>query len=87
MTKIRRGTVHQFRNCLLGTQILSVSKRIMNEAMCLVEDIGIQVYYQDTHSMHIPRYDVVRLAEAFKTKYNRELIGNQLGQFHSDFPE
>ena len=54
--------------------------------MCLVEDICIQVYYQNTDSMHIPRDDVTRLAEAFKNKYNLELIGNQLGQFHSDFP-
>ena len=25
------------------------------------------------------------LSEAFKQKYHRELIGNQLGNFHSDF--
>lgn len=60
-------------------------KRIMNEVMCLVEDIGIQVYYQDTDSMHIPRDGVSLLSNAFKAKYNRELIGNQRGQFHIDF--
>ena len=58
----------------------------MNEVMCLAEDIGIQIYYQDTDSMHILRDSVASLAEAFRNKYNRELIGNQLGQFHSDFP-
>ena len=53
--------------------------------MCLSEDMGIQIYYQDTDSMHIPRDDVSSLASAFQAKYNRELIGNQLGHFHNDF--
>ena len=66
MVKLKRGTVYQFRNCLLGTQILSMSKRIVNEVMCLAEDIGIQVYYQDTDSMHIPRDNVPILANALK---------------------
>ena len=61
-----------------------MSKRIMNEVMCLAEDLRVQVYYQDANSMHIPRDSV--LAEAFQTKYNRELIGSKLGQFYSDFP-
>ena len=86
MIKFKKGTVHQFRNCLLVSQILSMSKRIMNEVMCLAEDMGIQIYYQDTDSMHIPCDSISSLAMAFKNKYNRELIGNQLGQFHSDFP-
>ena len=85
MVKLKKGTIHQFRNCLLGTQILSISKRIMNEVMCLAEDIGISIYYQDTDLVHIPRDDVSLLANAFKNKYNTELIGNQLGQFHSGF--
>ena len=36
--------------------------------------------------MHIENDDLPKLAEAFKNKYNRELIGSNLGQFHSDFP-
>ena len=54
--------------------------------MCLAFDIGCHIYYQDTDSMHIETEDLPRLAEAFKQKYNRELIGTDLGQFHNDFP-
>ena len=31
--------------------------------------------------------DLPKLEEAYKNKYNRELRGSNLGQFHSDFPE
>ena len=75
-----------FNFSLLGIQVLSMSKRIMNEVMCLAFDIGCHIYYQDTDSMHIEVDDLPRLVEAFKEKYNRELIGSNLGQFHSDFP-
>lgn len=30
-----------------------MSKRVMNEVMCLAEDNGIDIKYQDTDSMHI----------------------------------
>ena len=65
-----------------------MSKRIMNEVMCLAEDLGINIYYQDTDSMHIERDKVNTLACAFKNKYGRELIGeNIMGCFHGDFDE
>ena len=69
----------------LSVNILSMSKRIMNEVICLAEDLGIDVYYQDTDSIHIKECEVDKLATAYKNKYNRELIGKNLGQFHSDF--
>ncbi len=75
-----------FNFSLLGIQVLSMSKRIMNEVMCLAYDLGCHIYYQDTDSMHIEIDDLPRLVNAFKEKYNRELIGSNLGQFHSDFP-
>jgi hypothetical protein len=70
----------------LGVNILSMSKRIMNEVMCLAEDNGIDLYYQDTDSQHMRYDDVSRLSELYREKYGRELIGKGLGQFHSDFP-
>ena len=70
-----------------GVQILSMSKRIMNEVMCLAEDNDINIYYQDTDSMHIEHHRVNDLADLFREKYNRELIGKDLGQFHSDFAD
>jgi hypothetical protein len=69
----------------LGTNILSMSKRIMNEVICLAEDNRIKIYYQDTDSCHMNQKDVTKISELFKNKYERDLIGKRLGQFHSDF--
>lgn len=69
----------------LGCQILSYSKRIMNQVMFLAEDIGINIFYQDTDSLHMSESDLTKLATAYKEKYGRELVGSDLGQFHSDF--
>ena len=57
----------------------------MNEVMCLAEDLGVHIYYQDTDSMHISRDSVNISSVAFRAKYNRDLIDNQPGKFHSDF--
>ena len=69
----------------LGCQILSYSKRIMNQVMCLADDLHIKIYYQDTDSMHIEARKMDRLSKTYKTKYGRELVGDDLGQFHNDF--
>ena len=57
----------------------------MNEVMCLAEDNGISIFYQDTVSKHIPHDDISRLSELFEMKYHRKLIGKNMGQFHTDF--
>jgi hypothetical protein len=69
----------------IGANILSMSKRIMNEVMCLAEDLNIFIAYQDTDSMHILGSQVKKLEEEFNKKFNRNLIGSDLGQFHCDF--
>jgi hypothetical protein len=84
--KVKKTIDTHFCFSLLGLLTLSMSKRIMNEVMCLAEDIGATIYYQDTDSMHILKKDLSRLEEAFEEKYKRQLKGNDLGQFHSDFP-
>jgi hypothetical protein len=76
---------NHFNRCHIGVEILSMSKRIMNEVICLAEDNGLNIYYQDTDSIHIEDKDIKVLSELFKNKYNRDLIGKDLGQFHSDF--
>ena len=79
-------TIDDHQNiCHVGCSILSMSKRIMNEVMCLAEDNGVDIYYQDTDSMHLKDKDIKLLSDKFKEKYNRELIGKMMGQFHSDF--
>ena len=83
--KVKKAIDKHFNFSLFGIQILSMSKRIMNEVTCLAYDLGIRIYYTDTDSFMIQNDKIDMLAEAFKQKYNRELIGNQLGNFHSDF--
>ena len=74
-----------FNNVACGVEVLSMSKRIMNEVICNAEDLKIPIYYQDTDSIHIDNINIPKLAEFYKNKYNRELIGKNMGQFHSDF--
>ena len=69
----------------VGASVLSWSKRIMNEVMTLAEDLGQTIMYQDTDSMHIYEQSIPILEQAFYNKYGRELIGKDMGQFHSDF--
>jgi len=68
-----------------GIAILSMSKRIMNEVMNTANDLNINIYYQDTDSMHIDDDQIENLANTYKEIYEKELIGKGLGQFHSDF--
>lgn len=76
---------NHYNSCHIGCEILSMSKRIMNEVMCLAEDNNIEIYYQDTDSMHIENDKVELLSNLFREKYGRELIGKEMGQFHCDF--
>lgn len=69
----------------VGVEILSMSKRIMNEVMCLAEDNDLFIYYQDTDSMHVEFDKVEYLENLFREKYGRELTGKNMGQFHVDF--
>lgn len=100
----------------VACEVLSVSKNIMNEVMCLAEDLGCLIHYTDTDSMHMdndfvcclePKQKQIELSlctneeeeaavnlkfdnmcilgKAFKEKYGRNLIGKDMGQFHTDF--
>ena len=83
--KLKRPIDKHFNLSLLGVQVLSMSKRIMNEVMCLAYEKGCRIYYQDTDSMHIEKADLPKLENAFQAQFGRKLIGSDLGQFHSDF--
>lgn len=67
-----------------GGIILSMSRRIMNELMNLANDNDIMIYYQDTDSCHLKKKDIKKLEKLYKKKYNRDLIGSYMGQFHND---
>ena len=83
--KLVRSIHDHFNLVHVGVEILSTSKRIMNEVMCCAEDNNLNIFYQDTDSMHIVQDQVPILAERFQEDYDRELIGEDLGQFHIDF--
>lgn len=82
-----RKTNNHFTRVQCGCAILSMSKRIMNEPMCLAEKIGAMIWYQDTDSMQITENDYFRLEKAFEEKYGRILTGKGLGQFSSDYKD
>jgi len=86
MYEVERTTIDISHNRgHIGCAILSMSKRIMNEVFDICNDNNIRTFYQDTDSMHLPYDDVPKLEKAFHEKYNRNLTGSQLGQFHNDF--
>ena len=70
-----------------GVQVLSMSKRIMTEVMATAQDYNLPIYYTDTDSIHIDKSSIEPLSDLFRQRFHRELIGKNLGQFHSDFPE
>ena len=80
-----KAIINHFNYVHCGVEILSTSKRIMNEVMTLADDLGLSIWYQDTDSMHINYEEVELLAKEFKNKYNRDLIGDEMSQFHIDF--
>ena len=71
----------------IGAQILSMSKRVMNEVQQTAHTHHLKIYYQDTDSVHMMGKDVDKLEEIFYKKYGRELIGKDMGQFHCDFDD
>ena len=71
-------------NCV-GVEVLSMSKRIMNEVIATAEQNDLNIYYQDTDSIHIEDEDLTPLIKIYEEKYGRKLVGKDLGQFHSDF--
>lgn len=83
--KIDKPVSHSFNSAHLGVNVLAMSKRIMNEVMCLAEDIDCEMLYTDTDSIHIMDKDIKKLEKAYKNLYKRPLIGSDMGQFHTDF--
>jgi len=69
----------------IGCAILSMSKRIMNEVFDTANNNDINIYYTDTDSIHMDNDKVSKLEEEYKKKYNKELNGKYLEQFHTDF--
>lgn len=69
----------------VASAILSMSKRIMQEIFDIANDCNFPIYYTDTDSIHMLKSDIEPLSIEFKNRYNRVLVGSQMGQFHNDF--
>jgi hypothetical protein len=69
-----------------GSLVLSMSKRIMNRVMNCLSDLKSPIYYTDTDSMCINDSVIPQLESLYNERYpGTPLIGEALGQFHSDF--
>jgi hypothetical protein len=69
----------------IGCAILSYSKRIMNEVFDVANSGMMPIYYTDTDSIHMKFDDVEKLEKQFYERYNKNLTGKSLEQFHIDF--
>ena len=45
----------------------------------------MDIFYQDTDSIHIEEKNIKTLADEYGKIHGRDLIGKQMGQFHTDF--
>ena len=74
VVEMKKEIDKQFTPEHVGIIVLDMSKRIMNEVICLAEDIGCRIYYQDTDSIHIECDAVPKLAKAYEKIYNRPML-------------
>ena len=61
-----------------GVEILSMSKRIMNKVFSCADDCDIQVYCQDTDSIHLNYDDDPKIVDRYIDKYGLEVVGGDL---------
>ena len=59
----------------------------MNEVFSCADDCGVIIYYQDTECIHSIYDDAGKVVKRYKEKYGLELVGEDLGNFHVDFPD
>ena len=57
----------------------------MNKVFSCAYDLNIKIYYQDTDSIHLNYDDVDKIVKKYKDKYGKDLVGEELGNFHIDF--
>ncbi len=92
--EVRKSIKHHWTAPHVGSAILDHSKRIMNRVIEVAHDTNSPIYYMDTDSMHLQAEHLPIVQREFRNKYSEsklvtlnggELIGKNLGQFHSDF--
>lgn len=72
---------NHFNHAQVGVEILSMSKRIMNEVMAVAElmDNPVKIFYQDTDSCFIRESELPRLLQEHAKRYNKEWFVDHYG--------
>ena len=85
--KTAKSILSHYNYVHCGVETLSMSKRIMNKVFSCANDCDVKIYYQDTDSIHFNYDDVPWVVKRYKEKYGLDLVGEDLGNFHVDFPD
>ena len=56
-----KAVLSHFKYVHCGAESLSMSKRIMNKVFDVSNDCGVDIYYQDTDSIHINYDDIGKI--------------------------
>ena len=59
----------------------------MNKIFSCADDCGVKFYYQGTYSIHLNYDGIDKVVKRSKDKYVLDLVGEDLGNFHVDFPD
>ena len=74
----------QFDYVHCGVETVSMSKRIMHKVFDVYKDCGVNTCCQYTYSIHLT-YDVDKHVKTYTQHYNKDVVGDGLGNFHVDF--
>lgn len=89
VVKILKYKYSGYNNSVVGTRVLSMSKRIMNTVTSVFQELEDKyqkqiMFYTDTDSVHHLDAYTEEACEAFRQKHGCEMFGSELGQFSQD---
>lgn len=82
-----------FNQVHIGSNILSIAKRMMMEVMTIAEELDMSATYTDTDSIHLAKSSVEPIRKEYNSRYSdknkdyyvqKDLLGEDLGQFNLD---
>lgn len=76
---------NSFNRQHVSCEVLSMAKRIVNEVAEIFDEVGHPVHMTDTDSLHVRSDAISDVERIYKERYDRDLQGDALGQFHCDF--
>lgn len=85
MFKYYNNTYDHSNYLHVSTEILSISKRIMNKVVYVLELLGKPIFYTDTDSLHFNEKDKDEVENKYFELFGKKIYGDELGQMNSDF--